>query len=220
MQVEILTPAIASPTGLPRSHGIHVSAVIRTIAVMNKTLKPEYVESLDLIDRSGEDFWEKIDPVAKLRMSMGLAWEHYYINNQLPDVVHQPGEMCIEGIYMTHDGEGLETVLSERGEDRMVLALHEVKLTYKSWNTVKNLSAQWMWLAQMKAYCKGLETLRAHLHVLCVAGDYSYPITPLARIFDVTFTQAEIDENWDILTSYVRHRHQQEAEDFMRGTDE
>lgn len=226
MQVEVMTPAIATPPGPPRSPGIHASAVIRAIAVQNKVLRPEYVESLDLIDRTGPDFWQKIDPVGQLRMSMGLAWEQWYIQTQLPNVVHQPGEMCVEGMYMTHDGESLETILSQKGQEwdgsgnrRVTLVGHEVKLTYKSYNTIKNIQTQWMWLSQIKTYCKGLGTLDYWLHVLCVCGDYSYPISPLIRIFKLRFTQLEIDDNWELVTTYVRHWQQQQAEDMMRDTE-
>lgn len=219
MQVEILTPAIAPPLGLPRTVGIHVSPVIRAIAVQNKALKPEYVESLDLIDRSGQDWWKKIDLVGQTRMLMGLAWERTYIETQLPTVVWQPGEMCVEGMYMTHDGESIETILSELNEEQMVMALHEVKLTYKSWNTIKDIRTQWMWLCQLKAYCKGIGARLAYLHVLCVCGDYSYPIQPIPRVFRLQFTDDEIDENWDIVTSYARHWQNQQAEDMMRDTE-
>lgn len=219
MQIEIISPRMSHPLGAPRSEGIHVSSVIRNIATLNKILKPDYLESLDLVNRSNEVWWDGLDDAAQLRMSLGLAWEHYYILNQLGEsVVHQPGEMCVEGIYMTHDGEGLETILSERGEQQTVLVLHEVKLTYKSWNTIKNLAGQWMWLAQMKAYCKGLGTLLAYLHVFCVCGDYSYPMTPIKRVFRIRFTQLEVDDNWDLITGYVQHHRQQQIEDQMKDT--
>lgn len=219
MEVEILAPPIIEPVGLPRSDGIHVSNIIRVIAVLNKSLKPQYVESLDLVDRSSENWWETLDEPVKIRMAIGMAWEEWYVRTQLPNVVGQPGEMCVEGIYMTHDGESLETIMSERGHDQTVLALHEVKTTSKSINTVGNLKSQYIWLSQMKAYCKGLGTIHANLHVLYLQGDYSYPRQQMLRVYRVTFTQAEIDENWQILTSFVRHKQAQLHEDMMRDTE-
>jgi hypothetical protein len=219
MLISIESPRMLAPKGAPRGEGVHVSSVIRNIATLNKILKPEYAESLDLVDRSSEAWWDSLDPATQTRMSMGLAWEHYYINTQLPEAVHQPGEMCVDGIYMNHDGESLETFIAEtRSVYEMVL--HEVKLTYKSWNTVRNIQTQWMWLAQMKAYCKALGTLHAWLHVLCVCGDYSYPMSPIVRVFKLQFSKEEITENWDIITTFVRHAQQQQAEDAMRDTYE
>lgn len=220
MEVEVLAPTLTEPIGLPRSEGIHVSNIIRVIAVLNKSLKPQYVESLDLVDRSSVNWWETLDEPTKIRMAIGMAWEEWYVRTQLPNVVHQPGEMCVEGVYMTHDGESLETVMSERGDDQTILALHEVKTTSKSINTVGNLKSQYIWLSQMKAYCKGLGTTHAYLHVLYLQGDYGYPRQQMLRVYRVTFTQAEIDENWAILTSYVRHVQQQQAEDMMKDTIE
>lgn len=219
MQVELTHPRLIEPTGLPRSEGIHISNIIRVIAVQNGALKPEYVESLDLVERSNPDWWSSLDSVNQLRMSIGQAWEQWYVQTQLPHVLHQPGEMQVEGIYMTHDGESLETIVSERRE-QLVMALHEVKTTSKSTKTVgEDLRSQWMWLAQMKAYCKGLNTMLAFLHVLFLNGDYSYPMRPLLRVYVVQFTQAEIDDNWELLTGYVRHQQLQLAENSMRDTE-
>lgn len=223
MQVEILTPTLLEPTGLPRSVGVHVSNVIRVIGVQNGSLKPEYVESLDLVDREAEGWWESLDETVKIRMSIGMAWEQWYVQTQLPHVVHQPGEMELEGLYMTHDGEALETIITER-KQQMVIALHEVKTTSKSLNTVGQepetaMKTQYLWLAQTKAYCKGLGALLAYVHVLFLCGDYSYPIKQQVRVYRITFTQAEIDDNWEVLTTYVRHYQQQKAEDLMRDTE-
>lgn len=204
MKIELLTSTIPAPHGPPRTEGIHVSTVIRHIGVLNKTLKPEYVESLELVDRQQSDWWAGLTPVNQLRMSMGLAWESYYLGHLLQDVVvHQPGEMCLEGIYMTHDGESLETIVTVSGP-QTVLAVHEVKLTYKSWNTIRDIANQWLWIAQMMAYCKGLGTTLAFAHVLCVCGDYRRPIEPRLDTFRIEFTQEEIDEFWTMLTGYVQ----------------
>jgi hypothetical protein len=229
MQVEIYAPELQEPQGLPRSEGIHLSSVIRVIAVQNGALKPEYVESLDLVDRTSEDWWAKVGPVQKLRMCIGLAWEHWYVTTQLPNVVHQPGEMEADGIYMTHDGESLETIIVEK-RTKTVIALHEVKVTSKSTNTIGlrpdvALRGQWMWLSQTKGYVKGMQTQYkldyvppVFVHILFLCGDYSYPITPLVFVFRIEFTQPEIDDNWDIVTTYVRHYQQQQAEDAMKDT--
>ena len=84
--------------------------------------------------------------------------------------------------------------------------VHEVKATYKSTRTVGDLSSQWMWLAQIKAYCKGLDTRHARLHVLFLCGDYTYPIKPVLKVWDIEFTQEEIDANWELLRDYRDER--------------
>lgn len=200
-----------TPTGAPRSEGVHVSSVIRNIAIENKILKAEWVDDLSLIEVDQASWWGKLNPANQIRMAMGLAWEQWYIP-QLQDVADHPGEMEVDGIYMTHDGESLDTIVSTHKSNLWIPAIHEVKLTYKSMKKVGDLSSQWMWLAQTKAYCKGRDTRIAYVHVNFVCGDYSYPITPQLKCWRVEYTQAEIDDNWELITSYVQHRQRMERE--------
>lgn len=188
----------------PRSVGVHVSSAIRIMATRKGYLKRELVEDLSLIEVDQESWWNNLAPLDKLRMSIGLAWEEWYIREQLPDVIDHPGEMIIDGIYMTHDGESLDTILTAAGEEYH-LCCHEVKTTSKSIKTIGDLSSQWMWMTQTKAYCKGLGTRFAHLHVLALYGDYKYPMQPQVRRWQVEFSQDEIDATWDEILETVRN---------------
>lgn len=193
-------------SGRGRSQGMHLSKIIKNIALENGVLDEQYAEDLSLVEVSGrqELWWNSLDPAVRLKMSIGLAWEDWYVP-QLGCVAYHPGEMEVQGIYMTHDGESIDFLVKHKLE----LALHEVKATYKSTNTVGDLTTQWMWLAQTKGYCKGLGTRIAYLHVLFLCGDYSYPIGPILKCWRVEYTQAEIDENWDVIIDYVKHRQEQ-----------
>lgn len=193
MIVKPIYQAIALPLPKhPRSAGWHVSTLIKSRAIRMGVLKHIPAEELSLTDASQQEWWDNLPEDVQLRMCMGLAWEDWYIP-QLNGVSYHPGEMCIEGVYATHDGESLDVIL--RGGP-VALACHEIKLTYKSLNTVGDLSKEWMWLTQVKAYCKGLDTRIAYLHILFVCGDYSRPITPQLRIYRLEFTQQEIDVSW------------------------
>jgi hypothetical protein len=183
----------------PRSPGIHVSNLIRCIATESGILDAKWAEELSLVDVR-----QISDPVAILRISIGLAWEDFYVN-LLEDVADHPGEMELDGIYMTHDGESVSVIATE-GKKQMVTVCHEFKATYKSTNTVGDLKTQWMWLTQVKAYCKALRTRHAMLHVLFLCGDYKYPISPQLKVWQVEFTQEEIDDNWTLLTEYRNYR--------------
>lgn len=186
----------------PRSVGVHVSNIIRCIATQQGILKKEWAEELSLVD--ARDINE-LDITARLRISLGLAWEAHYLP-LLDGVVDHPGEMQVDGIFMTHDGESVDVIITDRGKNNAVLVLHECKCTWKSTRTVGDMTEQWMWLAQIKAYCKGLGTLFAKMHVLFVCGDYSYPIRPLLKCWLIEFTQEEIDDNWSLLRDYRDHR--------------
>lgn len=188
----------------PRSAGVHVSPLIRGLALQNGKLNIPAAE-YGLVDASQEDWWNQLDTVAKLRISMGLAWEEWYLP-QLANVVDHPGELCVDGIYMTPDGESLDVIYGNRGYQ---VAIHEVKLTYKSVRTVTNLTDEFMWMSQTMAYCKGSGTTTAYLHALFVCGDYSYPIRPrLGPIEEkmycwrLDFTQQEIDSKWAEIRAY------------------
>lgn len=195
-------------------------------------LKLKHASQLDLIEVGGSAWWwESLTPVEQLRVAIGLAWEKWYLSS-LPDVLDHPGEMKVEGIYMTHDGESLDVIMGEY-EEGYLIAIHEVKATYKSINTVQNpFETQWMWATQTKAYCKGMQETtgqrctRAYLHVLFLCGDYKYPIQPSLgpdksghHVWRADFEQEEIDTTWDMLMSYVRHRQAQDFEDAMKDSE-
>lgn len=186
------------PSSEGRGKGVHVSGIIRNIALESGILKAEYADDSGL-----KDTREITDPVAVLRICVGFSWEEWYASNFLikNGVAHQPGELCVDGIYMTPDGVGEELV-----NGRYVTRVHEVKATYKSTNTVGDLTTQWMWVTQMKCYCKGFRTQKARLHALFLCGDYARPIRPMLKIFDVEFTKAEIEDNWDLMVSYRNQR--------------
>jgi hypothetical protein len=188
------------------------------MAVEYGLLDKAWVTDLSLVEvpGTGDAFWSALDEPSKLRMSLGLAWEAHYLP-LLPGVIHQPGEMQCEGVYMTQDGESLDVVVSENHK-RFVVAIHEVKVTYKSTRTVDPIEKNWLWMMQLKGYCRAKLTTRAYMHVLFVCGDYSHPIRPLKRIWQLDFTQQEIDEAWELMMSYRRHRESHEAENQMKDT--
>jgi hypothetical protein len=187
---------------VPRSQGIHVSNIIRCIAASTGILKPSWAEELSLWDVR-----TITDPTAIIRISIGLAWEQYYIPEilgPLMGVVDHPGEMEVDGIYMTHDGESVSVIITDNAHPTTVV-VHEVKATYKSVKTVGDLRGQWMWLAQLMAYCKGRGTRVTMLHVLFLCGTYIFPITPELRCWRIEFTEEEIERNWEMLMRYVEH---------------
>lgn len=192
----------------PRTPGVHLSSIIKSIAKENGILTREDLEDLSLVEvqTSSDAWWRGLDDDVRLRISIGLAWEEWYLAH-LGTIVFHPGEMQVDGIYMTHDGESVDAVSALSSPSDLTtptLCLHEVKATYKSVNTVGDLSTQWMWVAQCKGYCRGLNTRVAFLHVLFLCGDYTYPIRPMLKCWQIEFTDEEILENWDVMAGYAR----------------
>lgn len=189
--------------------------VVRSIALETGILDPKWADDIGLTEVSGNGarWWKSLSMGAKLRMSMGMAWESWYLQNMsdlLPSVLPHPHEMCLNGIYMTHDGESLDTIWTPQGP-RLEQAIHEVKLTYKSTNTVGELgdklrsgvSKNWMVETQTKSYCKGLDCLVGYVHMLFVNGDYSHPYEPVLKVWKLTFERAERDESWDRILGHL-----------------
>jgi hypothetical protein len=197
---EVDIPMVLPPPHLARSEGYHVSPIIRCIASENGALAPQWVEELSLVD-----IRTITDPVSLDRIALGLAWEDWYIPRILAkyNVVDHPREMKYEGIYLTHDGEELSVTVTEQGY-RSLWRVHEVKCTYKSTRTTGNLNSpkNFMWLAQIKAYCIARGTRYAVLHIMHVCGNYSYPMSPLRKTYELEFTQHELDCNWNMLKEY------------------
>lgn len=153
MRAELMPTLIPFPQGgPPRSGGVHLSGLLKSMAIEYGFLDKQYADDLKLVEvaGSGEAWWNALDDDSKLRMSVGLAWEGWYLP-QVPGVIHQPGEMEIDGVYMTCDGQSLDVIMIERRR-RHTLAIHEVKTTSKSINTVGDLNffnpKNWMWLTQ------------------------------------------------------------------------
>lgn len=209
--------------GFDRTPGVHVSGLIRKMAAQYGILKKKWIpdpEDISLVEVEGDGavWWETLDQDSKVRMAIGMAWEQWYLP-QLSHVVYQPGEMCVEGVYMTIDGQSVDqdrdVVVAERGlyahsrgaRHRYVLAVHEVKTTSKSINTVGDLSdpiTNWLWLTQTKAYCKAMGCRVCYLHILYLYGDYSYPMRPKLHLWRITFTQDEIEATWASIREFLR----------------
>lgn len=193
-----------------RSKGVHVSSIIRCIATETGVLKPEWCEELDMLELKPSTRFE--DPVVALRVSIGLAWEEWYIREVLSaeGIVDHPGEYKVDSIYMSPDGEELTQVIVDR-RHKQRMRIHEIKTTAKSTRTVGEtegeLINQFMWMSQIKAYCKGARTTLADLHVLFLYGDYSRPfMQPQMKRFRLEFEDEEIEDNWSMLTAYRDQR--------------
>lgn len=154
-----------------RSSGVHLSGIIR------------YCLDLDKSDRD-PDFMP-------LCMALGLAWEAWAVG-LFPDVVWQPGEEELDGVYCTCDGI---SVMEVKGEREVVL--EEWKCTYKSLARYgANILAQTIWIWQLAGMCRVLGLRYARLHILWTNGDYRPP-QPKYKTYLIEFSQDELNKFWD-----------------------
>lgn len=180
----------------PRSPGMHVSALVKSIAVKLNLLKGQ---------KAMGGKWTADAPIDEesfpLQMALGLAWEDW-LSLQYPEMIYHPGELVMDGVAGSPDGITPlpDTVEYEGLGDAVV---DEIKLTFKSGrNDDLNHPKNKIWLWQVMAYCKMLGVLCARLHVLYLYGNYEYsaPFPPcIYRIYCIQFTQQEVDMNWSML---------------------
>jgi len=128
----------------------------------------------------------------ELAAELGFMFENY-IESLLTDAV-RPGEIELDGIILSPDG-----ILFERGK----VILLEYKFTWKS--ARKTPEDVWKWMAQLKAYCKALGVVEARMYIMYVNGDWKTEMPQLPR-YDITFTQLEIDENWQMLVNNAKSK--------------
>lgn len=123
----------------------------------------------------------------------GFLWEGVLTRSLAEHCSPRPGEVELDGIVGSPDGYDPTTGM-----------LDEYKLTWKS---IRNAHPEnvWKWQVQVKGYCKMLGTTTARFHVFYVMGDYRGS-GPLYRSYLFSYTQREIDENWQLLVNHARNR--------------
>lgn len=197
------------PNDNSRSKGLHVSNIIRASGIRAGVVRPFGNEDGTIPDDNHRDF----DDVAMLRMMVGCAWEAEVLKRS-PHLFGHPGECSVDGVAMSPDAVSWESTgvpvvtrglkYTRRHSDPWEgkWRVHEIKATWKS----SRVSPEdlWAYLTQVKAYCKGMGTTSACLHVLFICGNYMRPIVPEYRIWNIEFTQQEVDEGWEMLTGYAR----------------
>jgi hypothetical protein len=192
-------------TGPPRSSGVHLSAVLRAIAVQLGTFKA-YEEDLD--EMIGRVAPESVGTTGTLmRITIGYAWEDW-IFPRLSNVIRQPGELFLDDVFGTPDGIEFEA----NGD----IILHEGKATFKSSKGGVERVTLWMW--QAAGYLKmlqakwGEECRRVVFHPLFIRGDYK-GIDPQYLPTEITFEQAEIESVWDMVK---RNKHLAQPEEWNK----
>lgn len=212
------------PKSYGRSKGLHISEVIRDLALASNTLDKKWAkdEGMPLEDQNTN------------MMQIGLAWEDYLDRSkQHPEIEYHPGEMMVQtdicaycGDFITehltdehdHEPKRLKVYMSPDGltwkDGYLILFLNEFKFTLKSCRDFAqslrlNAKKSRMWLWQIKAYLFGTGTLAAKLHVMFGAGNYSYDSSDpesiaVYNVFRLEFDESEITENWNMLMEHAR----------------
>lgn len=173
---------------IQRSKGLHLSHVINFIEG-RKGDGPDRSDSLNNY-ACGGFLWERVldklihyTPEELFEMLFTQAL--FEIPN--PKVV-RPGEICLDGIYMTPDGYDIEQQ-----------CLQEWKYTNKSSNTPITHDKFSRWVQyQIPSYLKALSLTKCILHVYYARGNYTTG-EPIWKQHTLIYSQQEIDETWDAI---------------------
>jgi len=209
-----LHSADAAPGAAPRTSGIHLSGILRKMALEAGKLPAEYANSNagTLIRETPVE--TAGDVSALCRMAFGMAWEQWIVTHAArfwPDFVHQPGELVRDDIRGTPDG------ISQEPDG--CPAVHEFKFTWKSMSANKPIEGEWLWLAQVVGYAALVSATlccpctRAYLHVAYAMGDYSRGPNsgPKYKVYQIDMSVEEVERAWG---EYVKNMGMAEPEEW------
>lgn len=161
---------------VPRTPGIHVSDLIRRVAV----------RTFGLTDSAPDDAVESARRF--MEFEKGLLWEDALSLAFGSRLASRPGELELDGIMGTPDGVA---VLAG------ILTVEEYKAT--TYSSSKTPADFWTWMAQCKAYCFMVGAPVAILRILHLRGDYRAAPWPAYRVWRIEYSDLELLDNWDML---------------------
>ena len=103
------------------------------------------------------------------------------------------GEIELDGIAMSPDG-----YTRDSDEEKVI---EEYKCTALS--STNPPSDNWKWMMQVKGYCKALGALKCIFRILYHVDIMRHPESAYG-VFLLTFTQGELDENWEAVLNHAK----------------
>lgn len=168
--IDISGLAISPEQEAPRSEGCHVSSIINYLSTSLGRRENTFT-------RADLDLFAILGRVFEVVLARTMFPPPRYV---------RLGELECDGIIGSPDAFDCED-----------MAVVEMKATWKSSSREIESFSEYWW--QLKSYCKLTQTTKATLVVFFVCGNWKPPV-PQLRCWDATFTDAEIAENWAMIT--------------------
>ena len=167
-----------------RHEGCHLGQVINDLnnIIYPKQVYPEWDSMSAEEQRQTLLLWET-----------GFLWEDAMSRAFAERLAIRPPEQCVDGTWCSPDGV-----------DLVEGVVHEYKATWGS--MAKGIENRWRWLMQVKGYCYAYGLTKARFHVLWICGDYSRPIKPQYRAYDVEFGSTEVAESWRTVVNHAKKK--------------
>lgn len=186
-------------SGTGRHSGIHLSAITDHLArAAGKNYRdPDAVMS------------EAETQQMAAYVEMGFIWECIVdlmfkprmLGRRMSNLIVQLNGTNLDGIYGTPDALDITGRVNGVGG-----VGEEYKATWQScrgWDEPGALMAKkWDWMVRIMGYAKMLNVLDYRLMVFFVNGYMTRPFRPRPMAWDLTFTQDEIDANWDMILAH------------------
>jgi hypothetical protein len=176
-------PKCLFPRDLHRSGGIHLTDIIRDMADTAGIGKDSGFseESLDWFAGPGH-LWERI-------------WDTAHREAVDDGALVSPGEFTLDGITGTPDRI-----------DWARPAIQEFKVRWKAARKFESLEKEfWAEITQIKGYCWMTKIMEADLVAFFIAGNWRPPV-PVALGKNLRFSEFELEENWETITSHAKYR--------------
>ena len=198
--------------GPPRTSGIHLSSIIRHVALKTGLLAKEYGEGPGLNEIIRDTPPDAVGRDGRLmKIIIGYAWESW-LKRKLAErntrFIAEPGEVLRDGIIGTPDGLEIIYDTPQRffGLLTGTTIVHEIKATWKT--SARPIEEEIMWLQQAMGYCWMLEgelgepCRVAVFHPIYLCGDYRANRLPIYSPITCEFEQKELEMNWQMILDH------------------
>ena len=133
----------------------------------------------------------------RMQFEKGYLWEVALSRAFGEKAAHRIGEVKLDGIVGSPDG--VMYVKKKRGKDHcydVLVCVEEYKCT--AYSADKPITDHWRWMMQVKGYCKMVGATKCIFRVLHLS------FVPVYKAWELVFTQAELDENWESVLNQAK----------------
>lgn len=188
----IVLASTVMPTLLPmkRTPGLHVSQVIHYLA---SHVLGHYKSS-------------NASPSNTARLELGNAVERALItalDETFPDEYIRPGELYVDGIYLTPDLFHLPSWTVDEFKNSKITSRHDPTVEHCpacQGVAPTGCTKMWKWWVQIASYCRAMNSTRGRLRVLFNRGDYTDGQEQYGEWIR-EFDREELSTNWSMVLS-------------------
>ena len=153
------------------------------------TGKPHVTGLIRMIETGiQETSGKEISNETRMQFEKGWLWEVALSRAFGEKCAHRIGEVELDGIVGSPDG-----IDADGGGNCMV---KEYKCT--AYSPDKPITDHWRWMMQAKAYCKMVGATKCVFRVLHLS------FVPVYKVWELVFSQRELDENWEALVNQAK----------------